>query len=151
MEYHTVLIFPVYFFDYLLSCPFWLSILKWSCSNSCNPFSPLSPPHTPLAIVRLFLTSMSLVTFCLLFSSVDYVLVKGEIIWYLSLTIWLISFSNYYKGHMDKIKGRVEVGDGDGFSWGWMEGWGEKAYNCNRITIKIKKKEKQKNSVLKEC
>ena len=66
----------------------------WFCpcvlySNSCIPLSPLSPPHSPLAIVRLFLTSMSLVIFCLLFSLVDYVPVKGEIIWYLSLTAWL--------------------------------------------------------------
>ena len=59
-------------------------------SSSCNPLSPLSPPHSPLAIVRLFLTSMSLVIFCLLFSLVDYVPVKGKIIWYLSLTAWLI-------------------------------------------------------------
>ena len=36
-------------------------------------------PHSPLAIVRLFLTSMSLVIFCLLFSLVDYVPIKGEI------------------------------------------------------------------------
>ena len=36
---------------------------------------------------------MSLVIFCLLFSSVDYVPVKGEIIWYLPLTAWLISLS----------------------------------------------------------
>ena len=36
---------------------------------------------------------MSLVIFCLLFSFVDYVPVKGEIIWYLSLTAWLISLS----------------------------------------------------------
>ena len=36
---------------------------------------------------------MSLVTFCLLFSFVDYVPVKGETIWYLSLTAWLISLS----------------------------------------------------------
>ena len=35
------------------------------------------PPPSP-AIVRLFLTSMSLVIFCLLFSSIDYVPVKGE-------------------------------------------------------------------------
>ena len=35
---------------------------------------------------------MSLVIFCLLFSLVDYVPVKGEIIWYLSLTAWLIPF-----------------------------------------------------------
>ena len=32
---------------------------------------------------------MSLVILCLLFSFVDYVPVKGEIIWYLSLTAWL--------------------------------------------------------------
>ena len=36
-----------------------------------------------------------------------------------------------YKGHMDKIKGKVEVGEGGGFSWGGVEGWGEKAHNCN--------------------
>ena len=70
----------------------------WFCpcvlySSSCNPLSSLSPPHSPLAIARLFLTSMSLVIFCLFFSSVDYVPVKGEIIWYLSLTIWLISLN----------------------------------------------------------
>ena len=57
----------------------------WFCpsvlySSSWKPFPPLSPPPSPLAIVRLFLTSMSLVIFCLLFSSVDYVPVKGEII-----------------------------------------------------------------------
>ena len=62
-------------------------------SSSWKPFSPLSPPPPPLAIVRLFLISMSLVIFCLHFSFVDYVPVKGEIIWYLSLTAWLISFS----------------------------------------------------------
>ena len=50
------------------------------------------PPHPP-AIVRLFLTTMSLVIFCLLFSFVDYIPVKGEIIWYLSLTTWLNSLS----------------------------------------------------------
>ena len=50
-------------------------------------------PHCPLVIVRLLLTSMMLVIFCLLFSFVDYVLVKGQIIWYLSLTTWLISLS----------------------------------------------------------
>ena len=36
---------------------------------------------------------MKLVIFCLLFSFVDYVPVKGEIIWYLALTAWLISLS----------------------------------------------------------
>ena len=51
-------------------------------SSFCNPLSSLSPPHSPLPIVRLFLNSMSLVIFCFLFSSTYYVLVKGEIIWY---------------------------------------------------------------------
>ena len=62
-------------------------------SSSCKPLSPLSLPHSPLVIVRLFLISMSLVIFCLLFSFVDYVPVKGEIIWYLSLTTCLISLN----------------------------------------------------------
>ena len=53
----------------------------------------MSPPTSPLVTVSLFLISMSPVIFCLIFSSVDYVLVKGEIIWYLSLTTWLISLS----------------------------------------------------------
>ena len=30
-----------------------------------------------------------------------------------------------------KSRGRVEVREGGGFSWGGVEGWGEKAYNCN--------------------
>ena len=50
-------------------------------------------PYSPLVIVRLLLTSMSLVIFCLLFSFADYVPVKCEIIQYLSLTAWLISLS----------------------------------------------------------
>ena len=53
---------------------------------NASPHYPLPTTRSPLAIVRLFLTSMSLVIFCLLISSVDYVPVKGEIIWYLSLT-----------------------------------------------------------------
>ena len=39
-----------------------------------------------------------------------------------------------------KLRGRVEVGEGGGFSWGEVEGWGENADNCNRITMKTKKK-----------
>ena len=39
--------------------------------------------------------------------------------------------SKYYKRHMDKIRGRFEVGEESGFSWGGVEGWGEKAYKCN--------------------
>ena len=30
-----------------------------------------------------------------------------------------------------KSRGRVEVGEGGVFSWGGVEGWGEKAHNCN--------------------
>ena len=30
-----------------------------------------------------------------------------------------------------KSRGSVEGGEGGGFSWGGVEGWGEKAYNCN--------------------
>ena len=50
-------------------------------------------PTPPWPLLRLFPTSMSLVVFCLLFSSIDYVPVKGEIIWYLSLTAWLVSLN----------------------------------------------------------
>ena len=38
-----------------------------------------------------------------------------------------------------KPRGRVEMGDGGGFGRVGVEGWGEKAYNCNWITIKFKK------------
>ena len=62
-------------------------------NTSLFPSPPLPPPTSPLVTVSLFLISMSLVIFCLLFSFVDYVPVKGEIIWYLSLTTWLISLS----------------------------------------------------------
>ena len=40
-------------------------------------------------------------------------------------------YRNYYKGHMDKIKGEGGGMGGRGFSWGEVEGWGEKAYYCN--------------------
>ena len=30
-----------------------------------------------------------------------------------------------------KSEGMVEVGEGGGFSWGGVEGWGEEAHNCN--------------------
>ena len=36
-----------------------------------------------------------------------------------------------------KSRGRVEVAEGGVFGCSGVEGWGEKAYNCNRITIKI--------------
>ena len=32
--------------------------------------------------------------------------------------------------------GSVEVGERGGFGWGGVEGWGEKAHNCNWIRIK---------------
>ena len=40
-------------------------------------------------------------------------------------------YRSYYKGHMDKVRGRVEVGEGGGFGWDGVEGWGENADNCN--------------------
>ena len=40
-------------------------------------------------------------------------------------------YRNYYGGHMDKAKGEGGGGEGGGFTWGRVEGWGEKAYNCN--------------------
>ena len=30
-----------------------------------------------------------------------------------------------------KSRGRLEVGEGGGFGWGGVEGWGENADNCN--------------------
>ena len=40
-------------------------------------------------------------------------------------------YRDYYKGHMDEIK-REGGGWGEGvFTWGGVEGWGEKAHNCN--------------------
>ena len=38
---------------------------------------------------------------------------------------------NYYKGQMDQIKGEGGGGGGRGFGGGGVEGWGEKAHNCN--------------------
>ena len=40
-------------------------------------------------------------------------------------------YRNYYKGHMDKSRGRVEAEEGGEFGWGGAEGWGENADNCN--------------------
>ena len=39
-------------------------------------------------------------------------------------------YRNYYKGHMDKIKGEGGSGGG-GVSWEGVEVGGEKAHNCN--------------------
>ena len=40
-------------------------------------------------------------------------------------------YRNYYKGHMAKPRGRMEVGEGGGFRWGGVERWGENADKCN--------------------
>ena len=40
-------------------------------------------------------------------------------------------YRNYYEGHMDKIKGEGGGGGAGGFSRDGVEGWGEKAHNCN--------------------
>ena len=77
--------------------------------------------------------------FCFLFSFGDYVPVKGEIIWYLSLTAWHISLSSgqggvrwgqweegiagtIIKDTWTKVGGMVGVGEGGGFSGGGREG-----------------------------
>ena len=39
--------------------------------------------------------------------------------------------SYYYKGHKDKSRGKVEVGERYGVGWGGLERWGENADNCN--------------------
>ena len=35
------------------------------------------------------------------------------------------------KDSWTKPKGRVKAGEGGGFEWGGVEGWGEDADNCN--------------------
>ena len=35
-------------------------------------------------------------------------------------------YRNYYKGHMDKIKGEGGGGGGRGVQLGWGGGWGER-------------------------
>ena len=40
-------------------------------------------------------------------------------------------YRNYYKGHIETIKGEVGGREGGGFGWGWLEGWGENADNSN--------------------
>ena len=52
-------------------------------------------------------------------------------------------YRSYYKGYMDKTKGK----GGGGFGWGGVEGWGENADNCNWITIKNLKKDLKKQFV----
>ena len=49
----------------------------------------------------------------------------------------LLDSKTYYNNNKKNVKFLintgcgVEVGEGGGFSWGGVEGWGEKAYNCN--------------------
>ena len=40
-------------------------------------------------------------------------------------------YRSYYKGHKDKIKGRVKVGEGGGTGWSGVEEWVENVDNCN--------------------
>ena len=49
------------------------------------------------------------------------------------------NYRNYIKDTWTKSRGRVEVG----------EGWGEKAHNCNLITIQNLKKKKKKRAAEK--
>ena len=40
-------------------------------------------------------------------------------------------YKSYCKGHLEKIKGEGGGRGGRWDGWGGVEGWGEKAYNCN--------------------
>ena len=40
-------------------------------------------------------------------------------------------YRKYFKGHMDQIKRDGGGAGGRGVRLGWVEGWGEKAENCN--------------------
>ena len=72
--------------------PLWLC--PWVLySSSCKPHFPLSPPHSPPGYCYIVLNFNG--SGCILFAFFFYWLfpVKGEIIWYLSLTVCLISLS----------------------------------------------------------
>ena len=58
----------------------------------------------------------------MLFSFVDYVPVKGEIIWYLSLTVWLISLSTMLSKNITRdieVKNNLTIARGE---WGGDSG-----------------------------
>ena len=40
-------------------------------------------------------------------------------------------FKIYREDTWTKPRGRMEAGEGGGFGWGEVEGWGENADNCN--------------------
>ena len=65
---------------------------------------------------------MSLVIFCLLFSFVDYVPVKGEIIWYLSLTASSQPFYNREQSAVKgfEIRGKLDLKKRQHSSPGWL-------------------------------
>ena len=88
----------------LTSLPFplprlhYCSCVLYNCSYkpfTLFPWNSLPSPlwDSLLVTANLFSISVSLVTSCLFVCFVDYVPVKGEIIWYLSFTAWLISLS----------------------------------------------------------
>ena len=47
------------------------------------------------------------------------------------MTFNISPMSPVEKDTCTKSRARVEVGEGGRFSWGGVEGWGEKADNCN--------------------
>ena len=77
--------------------PIWLFLwILYTCSLMNLPLLSLisyPPPSSPLVTVGLFFISMPQVIFCLLVCLDDEVILIGEIIWYLSFTVWLISLS----------------------------------------------------------
>ena len=69
------------------------SWVLYACFTTLPLLPLMSSSCSLLVTVSLFFISMSLVPFCLLVCFVDKVPFIGEIIWYLSLTAWLISLS----------------------------------------------------------
>ena len=43
----------------------------------------------------------------------------------------LIKIKSFCMAQENSIKIKRELGEGGGFGWGGVEGWGEKAHNCN--------------------
>ena len=76
-------------FHHTCFCP----CVRYTCS--CKPFTlftPFIPFHLPSGYCQ-FVLNFDVFGYILLVCFVDWVPVKGEIIWYLSLNSWLISLS----------------------------------------------------------
>ena len=81
--------------SYSRSYPFWLCpcVLYIYFLRRLPLFSPIISVPSPLWLLSVRSLLQSLVIFCSLVCFVDSVPIKGEIIWYVSFTTWLISLS----------------------------------------------------------